>query len=295
MKTTLILGGTGLVGSTLVRQLIARGETGIRVLTRHPEKTVLPAGAVAVKGDLLNPETVRTVFRDVDRVFMLNATGPTENHEGHLGIVGAQMAGVRRFVYLSVHRLQECPPNIPHLASKFSLELALKASGMEWTIVRPNNFFQNDAWFKEPLLNYNIYPQPIGDVGLSRVDVRDIAEAAAIVLTQPGHAGQVYELVGPGILTGSSTAEIWSRALGRKIQYAGNDLDQWENTFRPYFLPWQLFDYRLMYSWFQSKGLMATNEEVARLCKLLGRAPRSFEDYAAETAAAWKQERNAAA
>jgi len=78
------------------------------------------------------------------------------------------------------------------------------------------------------MLKYSVYPQPIGDLGLSRVDIRDIAEAAAIALTKPGHEGQTYNVVGPQVHTGKSTAEVWSRALGKTIAYGGNDLDAWE-------------------------------------------------------------------
>src|SRR6202040_3723317 len=88
-------------------------------------------------------------------------------------------------------------------------------SGMQWTIVRPNNFYQNDFWFKEAMLNYGIYPQPLGSAGVSRVDVRDIGEVAVLALTTDGHNGKIYNLVGPEPVTGESTAAEWSRALGK--------------------------------------------------------------------------------
>ena len=122
---------------------------------------------------------------------------------------------------------------------------------------------------------------------MSRVDVRDIAEAAAIALTQSGHAGKTYELAGPDIFTGAQTAAAWSRALGRSIAYAGNDLDQWEKTFRPYLTPTTLYDYRLMYDWFQKHGLIATSEELRSLTALLGHAPRGYDAYVQEAAREW--------
>ena len=109
-----------------------------------------------------------------------------------------------------------------------------------------NNFFQNDYQLKDALLTHGIYPQPLGEVGLSRVDVRDIAEAAAIALTESGHAGETYNLVGPDVLTGRGTAEIWSRALGRPIAYGGDDLDAWEKQVLAFLPPWMAFDFRLM-------------------------------------------------
>jgi uncharacterized protein YbjT (DUF2867 family) len=281
----LVIGGTGTVGSQVVRELLVRGAK-VGVLTRQPEKARLPDGVTVVRGDLLDPDTARHAFRGFDRVFMLNATGPTENHEGLMGVWGARAAGVQHFVYLSIHRLHTAP-HIPHFASKMPIEAAVQASGMGWTILRPNNFFQNDEWFKEAILKHGVYPQPVGPRGLSRVDVRDIAEAAASALTQPGHSGQIYELAGPDILTGVATAEIWSRALGRSVAYAGDDLEQWETSFRPWLAPWMLYDFRLMYDWFIQAGLAATPDELRRLTKLLGHPPRSFEAYVKETAASW--------
>jgi len=138
------------------------------------------------------------------------------------------------------------------------------------------------------MLRYGVYPQPIGDLGLSRVDVRDIAEAAAIALTTPGHEGQTYNVVGPQAHTGKSTAEVWSRALGKTIAYGGNDLDAWEQESLQFLPGWMAFDFRLMYAFFQDKGLKATRADVERQTKLLGHAPRNFEDFAAETAKLWK-------
>jgi len=120
------------------------------------------------------------------------------------------------------------------------------------------------------------------------VDIRDIAEAAAIVLTSPGHEGQTYDIVGPDVLTGESIASAWSRALGKPIKYGGNDLDAWEAQSLQYLPAWMVFDFRLMYAHFQKNGLKASPEAIARITKLLGHAPRSFDAFVTETAAAWK-------
>jgi uncharacterized protein YbjT (DUF2867 family) len=282
---TLVIGGTGTVGSMVVQELLARG-AHVSVLTRKPEAARLPAGVTAIGGDLLDPKTVRSVFRGMDGVFMLNPVSPTETHEGLMGVLGAQAARVARFVYLTIHRLEQAP-HFPHFASKRPIESALRESGLDWTLIRPNNFFQNDYWFKEVLLKYGVYPQPIGSAGLSRIDVRDIAEAAAIALTQPGHAGQTYELAGPTALTGPETAASWSRALGRPIAYGGDDMDAWEQQAATMLPPWMAYDFRLMYEWFQTHGLVATQQELTTLGQLLGHAPRSYDAFVQETARAW--------
>jgi uncharacterized protein YbjT (DUF2867 family) len=202
---------------------------------------------------------------------------------------GIGLAGVERLVYLSVH-LVDTAPYLPHFGSKLAVEAAVRASGATWTILRPNNFFQNDAWYKEVILEHGVYPQPLGSVGCSRVDVRDIAEAATIALTTGEHGGQVYDLVGPDALTGESTAEVWSRVLGREVAYGGHaDMDCWETqaTEQMGMPDWMAFDIRRMYEHFQEHGLVASDEAIERQTALLGHAPRRFEDFARETAEAW--------
>jgi len=282
----LVTGGTGMVGSQVVRELVARGAQ-VTVLTRDEAKAAaLPVGVTGVVGNLLSPATVRTVFKGFDAVFLLNVVSPTEAHEGLLALCGMRDAGIKRLVYLSVQDADKAAW-LPHFGAKAGVEEALRHAGVPFTVLRPNNFYQNDTWFKDVLLQYGVYPQPIGSKGCSRVDVRDIAEAAAITLLSGGHEGQFYELVGPEPVTGASTAASWSRALNKPITYLGDDLDTWELQSLKYMPDWAAFDFRHMYHYFQTQGFSAAEGSVARLTTLLGHAPRSFDAYAAETAQAW--------
>ncbi|MBK5186655.1 MAG: NmrA family NAD(P)-binding protein [Gemmatimonadaceae bacterium] len=237
-------------------------------------------------GDLLDPSTLG-VFAGMDAVFLLNPVSTTETFEGIIGVNGARTAGVKRIVYLSVHDLDRAP-HLPHFGGKIGVEAAVMKSGMEYTILRPNNFYQNDIWMKEAITSYGVYPQPIGNSGLSRVDVRDIAEAAVVALTSDGHDKKVYNLVGPDIVTGESTAAEWSRALGKPVKYAGDDLEAWEAQQRAYLPPSMLYDFKHMYAFFQTDGLKATPADIEKQTEVLGHPPRSFAAYAKEMAALWK-------
>ncbi len=285
----LAVGGTGTVGSQVVRELASRG-ADVYVLTRDPDKAKgFPKGAQPVKGDMLSPATVRSVFAGMDGVFLLNPVSATEAHEGLMAVNGARMANVKKIAYLSVHRVDEAP-HLPHFGSKLAVEAALRASGIASTSLRANNFYQNDYWFKDVILQYGVYPQPLGDTGVSRVDVRDIAEAAAISLTSsgPGSGFETLNLVGPTAETGASTAESWARALGKAVAYGGNDLDAWEKQAAQMLPDWMVFDFRLMYAHFQEKGLKAIPADIERLTKVLGHPPRSFDAFTAEAAKMWK-------
>ena len=95
----LVTGGTGTVGSQVVRELVNRA-VNVQVLTRDPAKAKgLPPGVTAVAGNLLEPTTVRHMFDGVDGVFLLNAVSTTEAHEGLMAVAGMRLAGVKRVVY----------------------------------------------------------------------------------------------------------------------------------------------------------------------------------------------------
>lgn len=284
----LVIGGTGTVGSHVVNEL-KKSDADITVLTRSAEKAKnLPEGVKFKIGDLLNVDTVRSVFKGMDSVFLINTVSPTESHEGLMAVNGAQMAEVNRIVYLSVHHVYEAP-HLPHFGAKIPIELAIKESGIPYTILRPNNFYQNDYWFKEALLQHSIYPQPIGDKGISRVDVHDIAEVAAKALLGDTPEDKTYNLGGPEKMTGRNTAQIWGKALNEQVTYAGNDLESWEQQQLNYMPDWLVFDYKLMYIFFQNNGFQATKSDINQLTEVLGHPPRSFEDFARETAEQWKK------
>jgi uncharacterized protein YbjT (DUF2867 family) len=283
----LVTGGTGTVGSQVVRELLSRGAQ-VTVLTRDPAKAAkLPAGVKAVSGDLSTVETVKRVFKGFDGVFLVNTVSPTEIYEGLLSVCALREENIKRLVYLSVQDADKAAW-LPHFGGKVGVEEAVKRSGIPSTILRPNNFYQNDYWFKDVILQHGVYPQPLGSVGLNRVDVRDIAEAAAIALTTSGHEGQTYDLVGPEAFTGEATAATWSRALNRTVKYGGDDLEAWEKQSLQYMPDWAVFDFKHMYAFFQDKGLKASPEAIERLTRLLGHAPRSFGAFVSETAASWK-------
>ena len=129
---------------------------------------------------------------------------------------------------------------------------------------------------------------PIGTAGITTADMRDIAEAAAISLTEEGHEQQTYDIVGPTLISGLGNAALWSKLLGKEIKYTGHNFDQWEQSMRVNMPSWSAYDLRMMFQGYFDRGFASTETEVARLTKLFGRAPRSYEDFAVETAWLWK-------
>lgn len=183
--------------------------------------------------------------------------------------------------------------DVPHFTGKYTVERMIEDCDLPVTILRPNYFIQNDTSMKDALLGQGIYPQPIGSKGVSMVDTRDIGEAAALFLLKRENAAEplpreTIELVGPDALTGEAIAGIWSEVLGRQIRYGGDDLAAFEKLFGSFAPHWMARDMRLMMSRFQQQGMVAKPEAVARLTDLLGHTPRSYRDFAAETAKQWQ-------
>jgi uncharacterized protein YbjT (DUF2867 family) len=282
----LVTGGTGNVGSLVVREALKRGAE-VRLLARkQPEEGKAPAGVEVAIGDLLDPVSLEKAMQGVDKLFLLNAVVADELTQALIAYGIAKRAGLRQITYLSVFKADQFR-DVPHFASKAAVEGALREFGVPYTILRPGYFIQNDANLKGALTGPGIYPMPIGNAGICAVDTRDIAEAAAISLTEDGHEGQTYDLVGPALISGPGNATIWSKLLGREIKYTGHDFDQWEQQMRGRAPGWTAFDLRTMFQGFFDRGFASTETEVTRLTTLLGHAPRSYGDFAAETAKLW--------
>src|SRR6267142_6475177 len=98
--SVLVIGGTGTVGSAVVKELVGRSVT-VSVLTRDPAKLKDVAGVTPVQGNVLDPATVRRAFDGADAVFLLNPVSQTETSEGLMAITGMRLAKVKRIVYPS--------------------------------------------------------------------------------------------------------------------------------------------------------------------------------------------------
>jgi uncharacterized protein YbjT (DUF2867 family) len=283
----LVTGGTGNVGRVVVGELLKRGAE-VRVLARkQPEAGKLPAGVEVAIGDLLDPVSVEQAMQGADKLFLLNGVVPDELTQALIAYGVARRVGLKHVTYLSVFKVDQFR-DVPHFASKLAVENALRAFGVPYTILRPGYYIQNDINLKGALTGAGIYPMPIGTTGIAVADIRDIAEAAAISLTEAGHDGQTYDIVGPTLISGPSNAALWTRLLGKQIKYTGHDFDQWEKTMRANMPGWSAFDLRMMFQGYFDRGFASTATEVTRLTKLLGHAPRSYEDFATETAKLWR-------
>ena len=282
----LVIGGTGHVGSEVVKELKKR-DADVRVLARKADEKSLP-GVEMVVGDLLDPVSIEKAMKDVDKLYLLNAVTPDELTQGLIAYDLAKKLELSHVVYHSVFRVEHFR-DVPHFASKLAIESAIREFDLPFTIIRPNYFFQNDASFKDLLTKMSVYPNPLGLVGISAVDIRDIAEAAAISLMSDKHFGKTYNVSGAAILSGPKAASIWSKVLGKEIKYAGDNLDIFEEQMRKHAPAWAAFDIRMMFQGYLERGFVAEDDDAAILTKLLGHKPRAYEDFAQETLRGWQK------
>jgi uncharacterized protein YbjT (DUF2867 family) len=188
-------------------------------------------------------------------------------------------AGVERLVLLSGRGEEEAQRS----------EEALRRSGAAWTVVRSSWFHQNfsEGHFREPLVAGGELALPAGDVGEPFVDTDDIADVAVAALTEDGHAGQVYEVTGPRLLTFAEAVDEIARASGRELRYTQIGIEDFAAALAAEGVPET--EVAVLRSLFD-EVLDGRNAHLADgVQRALGRPARDFADFAREAAAsgAW--------
>ena len=200
-KTTLVLGGTGKTGRRVVERLAARG-VPTRVGSRSGEPPF----------DWEDRATWAPALRGVGAAYVSYypdlAVPSAPAAVGDLAALAVEL-GVRRLVLLSGRGEEEAQ----------RAERILQEAGADWTIVRCSWFSQNfsENFMLDGVLD-GVLALPVGDVREPFVDAEDIADVAVAALTEPGHAGQLYELTGPRLLTFAEAVAEIADASGRDVR-----------------------------------------------------------------------------
>jgi uncharacterized protein YbjT (DUF2867 family) len=161
---------------------------------------------------------------------------------------------------------------------------AVRDSGAEWTILRSTWFSQNfsEGFFLEQVQGGDV-ALPAGSVKEPFVDADDIAEAAVAALTQDGHAGQVYELTGPRLLTFAEAVAEIAKAAGREIRYTQVSMEQYAALLAEHEVP---ADFVWLINYLFTEVLDGRNARLTDgVQRALGRPTRDFADYARDAAA----------
>jgi len=193
----------------------------------------------------------------------------------------ARRAGVTHFVYHSV--LHPQVEAMPHHWRKMRVEECLFTAGLSYTILQPAAYMQNVLAGWETILRRGVYCIPYSaETRLGMVDLADVAEVAARVLTEAGHEGAIYELAGPDVLTQAEVAACLQQVLGRPVRAETIPRDEWASQARAAGLSAYAIDTLLqMFHYYEQFGFWG-NPRV--LTCLLERPPTSFEAFARRTA-----------
>jgi uncharacterized protein YbjT (DUF2867 family) len=211
----LITGATGNIGRELIPILLETRQP-VRVFVRDERKVAqLDPCVERVVGDLDKPETLLPAVQGVERIFLVTY----ETRQDINVIEAAKPAGVKHIVKLST--LEAAEHKIQVGKWHYEREELIRASGLNWTFLRPGMFMSNTIdWWAESIKGQNSVFFPGGKQGkVAPVDPRDVASVAAAALTQPGHNGQAYELTGPELFTIGEMVQVIARVLGKPIQY----------------------------------------------------------------------------
>ncbi|WP_308204078.1 NAD(P)H-binding protein [Goodfellowiella coeruleoviolacea] len=267
-----MLGGTGKTGHRLVRSLRAAGHT-VRAASRSGE----------VRFDWSDQDTWRSALDGATALYLV---APWEPELAEVFVDQATAAGVRRIVALSGRAIDRFPAEF--FQGMRAAEQAVRQSGVEWTIIRPNNFSQNfdeDTWHV-PLragrlaLPMNAVPEPF-------IDAQDIADVAATLLTTDGHHEQVYTLSGPRALTFADAVAAIASASGRPMRYEEITPEQYRADLLAEGVPEEAADeLNSLFAGMRAGYYTDPTDDVRRV---LGREPRDFTDYVTRAAAtgAW--------
>jgi len=278
-----VTGATGNVGRPLVQALVASGEM-VTAVSRGTRAGVAREGVRIVTADLTDPKTLRPAFDGADALFLHDGGVSSELWQPRDILELAEAGGVRRVVVLSSQGVRTRPESRSHGVLMRSVEDAVRATDLEWTILRPGSFDSNAYAWAESIRSRRTAVVPFGQVGLPTVDPADIADVAAVALREDGHAGQTYELTGPALITPRQSADAIGDALGEPVSFVEQTRDEAQAQML-----------RFMPEWAVETTLAAlgepslTEQQISPTVeRVLGRAPRTFADWARRNVAAFR-------
>ncbi len=281
----LLTGGTGTAGSEISKAL-ERMEVHHRSLVRDRAKAAASAGEYVelVEADLSRPETLAAALDGVEKALLLTAASPEAPQQERDFIREAKRAGVRYVVKFSAYGASL---NAPHFFGRQhgQGERELEDSGLAFTMLRPNGFFQNFLGSAASIQSRSAFHAPAGGMKYSAVDVRDIAAVAAHVLTEPGHQWQRYTITGPEALSHTEIAERFSQVLGRTIRYLDVPEDAAQDWLLAAGMPaWTAEKLVDLYRYYRSGAAAEVTNHVERVGR---KAPIAFQQFVRDRAAAF--------
>ncbi|WP_437583586.1 SDR family oxidoreductase [Paramicrobacterium sp. CJ85] len=280
--TILVTGATGTVGAALVPALRDSGAQ-VRAMTRNPDYTL--TGAQTVVADLHDPDSITTALNGVDAVF-LNSPSTEDAAELQIRFLDlAAQAGIARAVVLSQYGATRSSP-VRFLRWHAQVEEHIRRLNISATVLRPNLYLQSLLAFADTIAQGTL-AAPIGTAAVSAIDTRDIADAAAAVLTSNDHDKETYTLTGPRAITHSEIADALNAATGNTIAFQDLPPEHFTAALENYVPQWQLEGLVEDYAHY-SRG--EASSVTTTIADLTGRPARDVDDFARDYAAAFTRQ-----
>ena len=275
----LVTGAAGTVGNQVARILASTGEE-VHALTRNPERSSFPGGVSVVRGDFTDPSTLEAAARKADAIFLMLPAMDTRLEQA----IAAAAPHVERVVFLSSALVSIDATGASFIAQRHAaVEEAIKASGVDWTILRPGYFAANALrWWVPQLRTGDTLHWPHPGARFAPIHERDMAEIAVLGLRSADHASKTYDLTGPEAITAAEQLFAIARSTGRDLRWQEAHGDAARAALA--FLPPPLLE-GILASW--ERATYEPPFVTDTVARVLGKPARSFEQWAADHADAF--------
>lgn len=274
----LVTGATGQIGRLVVEQLLNM-DVPVRAFVRNEDafKDLHHASLEVAVGTFEDEKSLEKAVEGVDRLFLVARDNPNQviQHENVIKV--AERNGVKHIVKLSALGASIGSP-IALMRWHAETEEQLRNSKMDWTFLRPQLYMQNLLRFGDSVVSMGSFSAPMGSSEFALVDIRDIAEAAAKVLSdEGGHASKIYTLTGPTAVSYKEIAKHLSTILGQSIHYNAVTQKQFYETLLEKGTPsWRAYDLAYIAEAYpEDKNKLITND----INTLLNRSARSIQTF----------------
>ncbi len=276
----LITGATGKTGSAAVQEL-SNQNIPFRVLIRNEEKRnqITDMGGEVIIGAIENDSALNQAMEGVQKALVLLPNSEQQLFLEKKVVDAALEANVQHIVKMSsMEAVPEATSPIPKL--HMQSENYIKNSGMNWTMIKPNFFMQNLLGSGKTIVEQNKFFLPMGEGKAGMIHTKDVGTVIAKVLSEDGHEGQNYEVTGPEILSFHDVAEIFSKVLGKKVDYINVPIDEYKKTLSQFLTnQWHLDSVIDLFKDIAEGGI---EDKTDTFQDLIGKSPCSLEQFIQE-------------
>jgi NAD(P)H dehydrogenase (quinone) len=291
MNKILVTGASGNLGrKTLLQLLKRRPASQLVALVRDPEKAkdLAALGIKVRQGNYFDPESLKRAFKDVEKLMLTSAHAFTDRKTAHANVINAAVAaGVKHIVYMPIIRKANSTFVLKEVNEEdIFTEKLLLSSGLAYTLAKHPPFLDVIGTYIGMNASETGVRLPEGHGKFAAASRDDLAEAHAVILTEPGHENKIYSLTGDPAITFSDVAKILSEILGKKAPFTPVSDQEFIDLKVAEGIPQFVAEFAL--SWVQGMNNGEWERQSGDLERLIGHKPQTATEYLREEYAAVK-------